>query len=130
MSWFLDQMCIFMSFIKSWKDFDKFWKLVDFWPKYGHLARILPILDFNGRFLKIYKISYNFGHSGPNKPKFGLDSLWGSFKKMPYQIFDILIFCDFLDPKKCRIGKNRQKMAFFGLSEAKKLRKIKKSKIW
>ena len=119
-----------MGFINFWKDFGNFWKLVDFWPKYGHLARILPILDFNGRFLKIYKISYNFGHSGPNKPKFGLDSLWGSFKKMPYQIFDILFFCDFLDPKKCRIGKNRQKMAFFGLSEAKKSRKIKKSKIW
>ena len=65
-----------------------------------------------------------------HKPKFGLGSLWGSFKKMAYQIFDILIFCDFLDPEKCRVGKNRQKMAFFGLSEAKKSRKIKKSKIW
>ena len=104
--------------------------MVDFWPKNGRLARILPILDLNGRFLKIYKISYNFDNSGPNKSKFGLDILWGSLKKMAYQIFDILFFCDFLDPKKCRIGKNRQKMAFFGLLEAKKSRKIKKSKIW
>ena len=39
MSWFLDQMCISMGFIKPWKDFEKFWKLADFRPKNDHLAR-------------------------------------------------------------------------------------------
>ena len=78
----------------------------------------------------MYKTQNNFDHSGPNKLKFGLGSLWGSLKKIIYQIFDILIFRDFLGYKKCRIGKNRKKMAFFGLYRAKKSRKIKISKIW
>ena len=39
MSWFLDQKCISMSFINSWKNFEKFWKSADFWPKNDHLAR-------------------------------------------------------------------------------------------
>ena len=39
MSWFLDQMCISMGFINSLKDFEKFSKLADFWPKNDHLAR-------------------------------------------------------------------------------------------
>ena len=33
MSWFLDQMCISMGFINFWKDFENFWKLVNFWPQ-------------------------------------------------------------------------------------------------
>ena len=90
-----------------------------------HLARILPILDFNGRFLKIYKISYNFDHSGPNKPKFGLDSLWGSLKKIIYQIFDILIFRDFLGSEKCRIGK---KWRFSDFQSQKNREKLKNQK--
>jgi len=49
-------------------------------------------------------------------------------KKIIYQIFDILIFLRFLGFKKCRIGKNRQEMAVFGLQRAKKSRKIKKIK--
>ena len=40
MSWFLDQKCISMGFIKFWKDFEKFWKLADFRPKNDHFARI------------------------------------------------------------------------------------------
>ena len=40
MSWFLDQKCISMGFIKFWKNFEKFWKLADFWPKNDHFARI------------------------------------------------------------------------------------------
>ena len=67
----------------------------------------------------------NFDHSGPNKLKFGLGSLWGSFKKMPYTKF--LIFFAILHPKKCWIGKNRQKTVFFRLSEAEKSRQIKKN---
>ena len=40
MSWFLDQKCISMGFIKFWKNFEKFWKLADFRPKNDHFARI------------------------------------------------------------------------------------------
>ena len=40
MSWFLDQMCILMGFINFRKDFEKFWKSADFWPKNDHFARI------------------------------------------------------------------------------------------
>ena len=54
-----------------------------------------------------------------------MDSLWGILKEIIYQIFDILIFRDFLDPEKCKIGKNRLKMAIFGLSGAEKSQKIK-----
>ena len=59
-----------------------------------------------------------------------MDSPWGILKKFIYQIFDILIFRDFLDLEKCKIGKKRQKTAIFGLYGAKKSRKIKISKIW
>ena len=31
-------MCIFMGFINFRKDFERFWKLADFWPKNDHLA--------------------------------------------------------------------------------------------
>ena len=41
MSWNLDQTCIFMSFIKFKKNFGKIWKLANFWPINGHLARVL-----------------------------------------------------------------------------------------
>ena len=129
-SWNLPQICIPISFITFWKICLDNWKLVDFWQKNGHLARFRVVFSFNGRYLKIYKSRNNFDHSGPNKLKFGLGSLWSSLKKIIYQIFDILIFRDFLGSKKCRIGKNRQKMAFFGLYGAKKSRKIKISKIW
>ena len=78
----------------------------------------------------MYKIECLEPHEGPNNLKIGLDSLWGTLKKIIYQIFDIFIFRDFLDPEKCKIGKNRLKMAIFGLSGAKKSRKIKISKIW
>ena len=44
-----------------------------------------------------------------------MNSLWGILKKFIYQIFDILIFRDFFDPEKCKIGKKRQKTAIFGL---------------
>ena len=68
--------------------------------------------------------------SGPNGLKFSTHTLRDSLKKFIYQIFDILIFRDFWAPEKCKIGKNRLKMAIFGLSGAKKLRKTIKSKIW
>ena len=35
-----DQTCISMSFIKFYKIFENFWKLVDFWQKNSHWARI------------------------------------------------------------------------------------------
>ena len=101
----------------------------NFWPKNGHLARILPILDLIGRFLKIYKNECLEPLGGPNELKIKMDSLWGILKKIIYQIFDILIFRDFLDPEKRKIGKKRQKTAIFGLYGAKKSRKIKISKI-
>ena len=93
-------------------------------------AFFLPILDFNGRFLKIHKNECLEPLGGPNKLKIEMDSLWGILKKFIYQIFDILIFRDFSGPKKCKIGKNRLKFAIFGLLGAKKSRKIKMSKIW
>ena len=41
MSWFMDQKCISMGFIKFWKkNFEKFRKLADFWPKNDHFACI------------------------------------------------------------------------------------------
>ena len=90
----------------------------------------MPILDFNGRFLKIHKNECLEPLGGPNKLKMEMDSLWGILKKLIYQIFDILIFRDFSGPEKCKIGKNRLKFAIFGLLGAKKSRKIKMSKIW
>ena len=90
----------------------------------------LPIFYFNGRFLKIYKNECLEPLGSPNKLKIEMDSLWGILKKIIYQIFDILIFRDFLDPEKCKIGKNHLKMAIFGLSGAIKSQKIKISKIW
>ena len=86
--------------------------------------------NFNYRFLKIYKIECLEPHGGPNKLNIRMDSFWGILKKIIYPIFDILIFRDFLAPEKCKIGKNRLKMAIFELSGAKKSRKIKISKIW
>ena len=93
--------------------------------KISHLARFLPILDFNGRFLKINKNECSDPLGGPNKLKMEMDSLWGILEKFIYQIFDILIFRDFSGPEKCKIGKNCLKMAIFGLSGAKKSQKIK-----
>ena len=90
----------------------------------------LPIFYFNDRFLKIYENECLEPLGGPNKLKIEMDSLWGILKKIIYQIFDILIFRDFLDPEKRKIGKKRQKAAIFGLYGAKKSRKIKISKIW
>jgi len=75
----------------------------------------LPIFHFNGCFLKIYKNECSEPLGGPNKLKIEMDSLWGIFKKFIYQIFDISIFRDFLDLKKCKIGKKRRKTAIFGL---------------
>ena len=99
--------------------------MADFWPKNSYLARILPILDLNGRFLKIYKNECLEPLGGPNKLKIEMYSLWGILKKIIYQIFG-----DFLDLEKCKIGKKRRKTAIFGLLGAKKSRKIKISKIW
>ena len=107
-----------------------FWKLVDFWPKNGHLARFRVVFSLKCRYLKIYKTRNNFDPSGPNKLKFKLGSLWGSLKKIIYQIFDILIFRNFSGSKKCKISKKRRKTAIFWLLGAKKSRKIKISKIW
>ena len=65
--------------------------------------RFFSLMVVTSKFTKLK----NFDHSCPNKLKFGLGSLWGSLKKIIYQIFDILIFRNFLGSEKCRIGKNR-----------------------
>ena len=78
---------------------------------------------------KNHKIECLEPPSGPNGLKFSTHTLRDSLKKFIYQIFYILIFRDFLAPEKCKIGKNRLKMAIFGLSRAKKSRKIKILKI-
>ena len=52
MSWNLDQRCISMSFIKFQKIFGKFWKLANFRPKNGHLARVLRRF-FNTQFYTV-----------------------------------------------------------------------------
>ena len=88
---------------------------------------IFPMGIFRTR--KMHKIECLEPPSGPNGLKFSTHTLRDSLKKFIYQIFDILIFRDFLAPEKCKIGKNRLKMAIFGLSGAKKSRKIKISKI-
>ena len=119
-----------MSFIKFQKIFEKFSKLADFWPKNSHLARILPILDLNGRFLKIYKNECLEPLGGPNKLKIEMDSLWGILKKIIYQIFDILIFRDFLAPESPKIAIFRRFLPFLHFSGLQKSRKIKISKIW
>ena len=48
-----------------------------------------------------------------------MDSLWGILKKINYQIFDILIFRDFFDPEKRKIGKKRQKQRFLDFTGPK-----------
>ena len=88
---------------------------------------IFPMGIFRTR--KMHKIECLEPPSGPNGLKINTHTLRDSLKKFIYQIFDILIFRDFLDLEKCKIGKNRLKLAIFGLSAAKKSRKIKISKI-
>ena len=88
---------------------------------------IFPMGIFRTR--KMHKIECLEPSSGSNGLKFSTHTLIDSLKKFIYQIFDIFIFRDFLDPEKCEIGKNRLKLAIFGLSAAKKSRKIKISKI-
>ena len=49
MSWFLEQKCISMGFIKFWKNFEKFWKLADFGQKttISRVSRVVfLVLDF------------------------------------------------------------------------------------
>ena len=47
---------------------------------------------------KMYKSQNNFKGHGPNGLKFNTYTLRDSLKKIIYQIFDILIFRDFLAP--------------------------------
>ena len=104
--------------------------MFDFWPKNGHLARILPILDFNYRFLKIYKIECLEPPSGPNGLKISTHTLRDSLKKFIYQIFDILIFRDFLAAESPKIANFRQFLPISHFLGSKKSRKNKISKIW
>ena len=103
MSWNLDQTCISMSFIKFQKIFGKFWKLADFRPKNGHLARVLRRF-FNTQFYTVNvsslwkmllslpnwvlmypKVSstifrvQNFDFLSSSWKKLGFVDLWGSF---------------------------------------------------
>ena len=102
--------------------------MVDFWPKNGHLARILPILDFNYRFLKIYKIECLEPHSGPNGLKISTHTLRDSFKKFIYQIFDILFFRDFLAPKSPKIAVFRRFLPILHFRGPKNREKLKYQK--
>ena len=79
---------------------------------------------------KMHKSSYNFRQSCPNGLKFGTFTLWDSLKKMPYQIFDFLIFRDFLASESPKNAIFCQFLPIRHFSGSKKSQKIKITKIW
>ena len=88
---------------------------------------IFPMGIFRTR--KMHKIECLEPPSGPNGLKFSTHTLRDSLKKFIYQIFDILIFRDFLAPESPKIAIFRRFLPILHFSGAKKSRKIKISKI-
>ena len=89
----------------------------------------MPNLDlFNDLFFKIYKNECLEPLGGPNKLKIEMDSLWGILKKIIYQIFDILIFRDFLYLENAKSAKNAKKRRFSDFTGPKNHEKSKYQK--
>ena len=113
----------FYGFYQFLKGFWKFLKIGQF------LAEKRSFRAFLHRFFLQWPLSQNlqnlqnnFDHSGPNKLKFGLGSLWGSFKKIIIKFFIFSIFWGLKNAKSAKIANKLRFSDFTGPKNCEKLK--------